>query len=192
MPSLGLSLGLDSSSSQLLSSSAVAGIGFPASINIGRTNTSIWDGDGYYYIGHLSNVAVGQTRNFTKQGTFTNNSTLSNYASYGDGPLYGGASFVSGKHYRKSLYYYENDSWMGYNIGHELLIGLCTLVQRTFGYDLITEFSGLGWVACSVWSDSSAGDGDASAYIVATNSSTDYNNFPTTGWGTGVIVTAGT
>ena len=189
MPSLSLSLALAlaSSSSRLLSSSAVAGIGFPASINIGRTNTSVWEGDGSYFIGHLTNVAVGQTRNFTKQGTFTNNNNLESYMSYGDGPIFGSASFVNGKHYRKGLSWYENQEWMGYNIGHSLLIGLCTQVSSNiFG----TMFSGLGWVSCSVWADSSAGDGDAGAYIVATNPSTDYNNFPTTGWGTGVIVTA--
>ena len=185
MPSLSLSLALDSSSSQLLSSSAVSGIGFPASINIGRTNTSIWDGDGTYYIGHLSNVAVGQTRNFVKQGTFTNNSNLDVTTATGEN-VFGSATFVMGKYYKINLGWFENQTWLSYNIYQQLLIGLCTEVTSNAG----TSFSGFGWVACSVWSDSSVGDGDAGSYVDAQNSSTDYNNFPTTGWGTGVIVTA--
>jgi len=166
-----------------LISAGSPGLGFPVAINIGRATTNIWQGDGTYYIGHLSNVAVGQKRTFEKQGIFTTTSDVSVYNAYGDRSIYGEATFINGKHYISYVNYYANPAWMSYNIGHYLLIGLCTSVKHADVDNNMTEdFSGFGWVACSVWSDSSIGDGTAGAYVVATNPSTDYNNFPTTGW----------
>jgi hypothetical protein len=156
----------------------VVAFGFPSSINITRPATNIWNGDGSYYIGHMTGVPVGGVRNFPKNGTFTNNNNFVGFQTFGDQGQEGLGQFVAGKCYSLNLAHFSHPDIVGYNIGHDLVIGLCNLLSS--GGSIILNV--LQYAACSIWADPSVGDGTAGAYVVSQNPSTDFDNFPTTGW----------
>lgn len=209
MPQLGLSLGLGASSSSFISSySAPAGFGFPSTIGISRSSTSIWNGNSSIDpcpLGLLFGLGAGATRTFTKQTT-----DLIGWFGGGEGQNNLFYSFPANKYYKFTFTApYQGASTMSLPYVEPVsgYIGLTTnlgSLQSEYGYlghtlsnygFLNTNSDGTIKESCPAnhWLavvDAYTGFGDGLQMGWPNNSflSTDVNNFPTTGWTTGITI----
>jgi hypothetical protein len=181
--------------------------GFPATIGISRSNTSIWNGSiatDPAQLGLLFGLGAGATRTFTKQTT-----DLIGAIGGGDGQNYLFYSFLANKYY-KFLFTapFQGASTMSSPYSQVTgYIGLTSnlgSVQSEYGY-MGHTFSNYGFLntntdgtikeSCPAnhWlavADAFTGFGDGLSAGWPNNSflSTDANNFPTTGWTTGITI----